>query len=176
MSFVKPESTPLATLGLLLALLACVSPAASERARQERLASEANALAGELARGGDPAPGGLSVRLAFGADADLDLYVTDPAQETVYFANSPTRAGGRLDADLRCAAAAPRVESVSFAAPAPGRYRVGVDFPERCDGTTEPVSFVVEVWTGGEREQRRGSVRPGAFLPIVLEFDAPARR
>src|SRR5262245_1845234 len=62
-----------------------------------------------------PAPaGGLRVERHFGAEADLDLYVTDPLQETVYFANSPTRRGGRLEQDLRCDAATPRSEVVVF--------------------------------------------------------------
>ena len=40
--------------------------------------------------------GALRARLVFSADADLDLYVTGPDLETVYFANTPTRLGGVL--------------------------------------------------------------------------------
>ena len=44
----------------------------------------------------------VRVRLEFGADADLDLFVTDPMHEEIYFANSPSRLGGVFEADRRC--------------------------------------------------------------------------
>ncbi|HXK26557.1 MAG TPA: hypothetical protein VMS55_28095, partial [Myxococcota bacterium] len=67
--------------------------------------------------------GALVVELSFGAEADLDLYVTGPDQETAYFANTPVRSGGALERDRRCGDAAPRVERVLWPAPPPGRYR-----------------------------------------------------
>ncbi len=119
-----------------------------------------------------PLPGEVRVQLVFGSSADLDLYVTDPRQETVYFANSPSRGGGRLDHDVRCEEPPPRVETVEFQAALPGRYRVGVDFPpETCDGAKNPVAFVVVFESHGARQENRLSIRPGEFIPIVLEAD-----
>ena len=46
--------------------------------------------------------------LAFDAEADLDLYVTDSAHETVCFGNSPSGTGGEVLADLCCEAPVPR--------------------------------------------------------------------
>ena len=116
------------------------------------------------------------MRLAFGEEADLDLYVTDPAQETVYFANAVSAAsGGALEADLRCDAPAPRVEAVRFAPAPPGRYRVGVDHPARCGSRRGPVPFVVVAEFGAQRLERRGEVALGQFLPVVLEFEVPDR-
>jgi hypothetical protein len=67
----------------------------------------------------EPAPedfsGGLLVRLAFDDVADLDLFVTDPLQESAYFANTPTRSGGRLLDDRRCSDPSPRVEVTALA-------------------------------------------------------------
>src|SRR5437016_5099590 len=78
-----------------------------------------------------PLPG-LSVQLTWSAPADLDLYLTDPTAETVYFANTPNRTGGRLLRDTRCPdivrAPPPYVEVADVPEPRPGRYRVGVDF------------------------------------------------
>ncbi len=112
---------------------------------------------------------GVRVRLAFSAGADLDLYVTDPTFETVYFANSPNRAGGRLEADLRCDAPSPRVETIRFPTTLSGAYRVGVDFPARCPDGAARATFVVHI----EGEQidalRHGTIDAGHFLPIVLE-------
>jgi hypothetical protein len=122
-----------------------------------------------------PPPGALRVELVFGAGADLDLYLTDPSQETVYYANSPSRVnGGRLEADLRCEAAAPRVETIVFASAPPGRYRVGVDRAETCSGGPAVEPFLVTVDApGGERRELRGEIGRGRFLSRVLEFTVP---
>jgi hypothetical protein len=115
-------------------------------------------------------PGALRVRLVFGAAADLDLYVTGPAQETVYFANDTSRDGGALEADRRCDDPAPRVETVVFEDAAPALYRVGVDFMVRCNGADEaPYALVVEA-PGREAVTRNGVARFGAFEPVALEL------
>ncbi len=127
-------------------------------------------LAAALAAAPPASPGVLRVRLAFGADADLDLYVTDPRQETVYFANNPTRSGGALAEDVRCGAPEPHVEVVTFRDPLPGVYRVGVDYPKHCRGRDDPASYVVVVeQPGGGREERRGAIDLLHFAPIVIE-------
>jgi len=134
--------------------------------------SEALALARALeASPPELAPGSVVVRLAFGAGADLDLYVTDPLAEAVYFGNTPARSGGRLLADQRCDAPAPRVEIIVFEAAPAGRYRVGVDFPERCDGRRGgDAAFAVEAFVRGRRHAVRGLLAPAVFAPIVLEL------
>ena len=119
------------------------------------------------------ADGELRVRLAFGAAADLDLYVTDPLQETVYFANTPTQAGGRLERDQRCDSAPPRVETVRFPLARAGVYRIGIDFPKRCDGAEEAAAFVLRVEREGASEERRGGIAPLHFLAIVHETSVP---
>jgi hypothetical protein len=158
----------------LLALLVLSSGGCSGRAPDRREAS-ASALAGALGQAAAPplARGELRVRLAFGEDADLDLYVTDPLHETVYFGNNPSRSGGALGADARCGAPAPRIETVSFPTPLPGVYRVGVDFPEHCSGRREAVEFLVSVETSDARQEKRGSIEPLRFLPVVLEARWP---
>ncbi len=145
------------------------------------LAARHEALAQRLA----PVPAeatadSLVVRLAFDAEADLDLYVTDSAHETVYFGNSPSGTGGELLADLRCDAPAPRVETVVFAQRRRGAVRVGVDAPERCRKGVRLVPFVVELRAGERRVVQRGVAVPGRFEVIVLEIEvdgaAPALR
>lgn len=119
----------------------------------------------------EDAGGALRVQLAFPGEADLDLYVTGPLLETVYYANTPTRTGGSLTQDRRCTHPPPRLETVSFARPPAGRYRIGVDYARRCEEDAEVVAFVVAVDSAGGRELRRGLAVPAVFEPIVLEVD-----
>ena len=144
---------------------------ADQRERLDRLhAVLAEAIAPELSKG-------VLVRLAYDAGADLDLFVTDPLQESVYFANSPTRSGGKLLGDRRCDDPSPRVETVHYANPTTGRYRVGVDFHRRCtnSGLSKADSkeglYVVRVDHEGQVTQRAGMGTPGQFEVIVVEFD-----
>lgn len=157
--------------------LACASAGPSP----EALALRQDALAQSLALPPEEATAkSLVVRLAFDADADLDLYVTDPAQETVYFGNSPSGGGGKLLVDQRCDAPTPRVETVVFARRTRGIVRVGVDAPERCRDDVRAVPFVVDLRAGEQHVQRRGVAIPGRFEVIVLEVEvdgaAPLQR
>lgn len=162
-----------AAAALAAALVSCasrgVAPELAEAARLrawlERTLAERPRAAAEV----------LRISLAFAPDVDLDLYVTDPLQETVYFANSPSRAGGRLEADLHCGSpgSGERAERVRFAEPPAGRYRVSVDHPRSC-GRARAAGYALAVERGGRVELHSGSVRPGEFQLVALEFDVPA--
>ena len=112
------------------------------------------------------------VQLIFGPEADLDLFVTDPDHEEVYFANSPSRLGGIFEVDRRCDDPAPRIETVRFSPAPAGRYRVSVDYPIRCATDVDKVLFRVIVEANGERQEVEGTAYFGGLEPIVLEFDA----
>ncbi len=118
---------------------------------------------------------GLTVQVAWNARVDLDLYLTDPTSETVYFGNNPSRTGARLLRDTRCddiaSSSAPFVETATMAEPLPGHYRVGVDFIDRCGGRDKLVEFRVVVDLAGVRRDSTGMVRPDQFQPVALEFD-----
>jgi hypothetical protein len=174
-----PRLVPLA-LALALVLGGCAStpppPPEPPAWNAERRAS-ADALAARL-RESEPSAAGLTVRLAFPADVDLDLYVTDPRLETVYYANTPSVSGGRLVRDRRCADPAPdaspdaaRIETVRFEAPPPGHYRIGVDFPHRCEGGPDEVAWALSIEQRGAREELSGLSRWLEFTPIAHEFE-----
>lgn len=152
----SPARAPLAA-GLAAALLAlgCATPAPLPAP----------------APGPPPAPGSVRVQLDFGAEADLDLIVTDPWWEQVYFGNSPSQLGGVLEADRRCADPAPRSEVVRFSPAPPGLYRVGVDYPIRCQGGSDEVPYRLTVEVNGERQVHERVARFGS-LEVVLEFEA----
>jgi len=114
----------------------------------------------------------VRVRLAFAAEVDLDLYVTGPSQETVYFANPHAADGGALDADRRCESAGPRIETVLFPEARPGRYRIGLDFPERCRGGVERADYALEWQAPGQAPERlRGEIDFGRLEVRVVEFE-----
>lgn len=130
-------------------------------------------LAGELKEQRPPASEGVVVRLKFDDTVDLDLYVTDPLLETVYFARHESRTGGVIAADVRCDTPGPRVEEIRFVQPWPGRYRVGVDFPGRCDGSASPAPapYAVSVSANGVVHETHGLVNLKYFEVVVLEFE-----
>lgn len=113
----------------------------------------------------------VRVRLHFGAEADLDLHVTAPDLETVYFGNNPSKSGGSLEEDLRCNATTPRIEVITIPDARPGRYRIGVDFVESCVAVSGPVPYEIEVDARGFHVKERGEVARGRFRSIALEFD-----
>lgn len=121
-----------------------------------------------------PAEAGLHVLLSWSAPVDLDLYVTGPRWEAAYFAHPTTRTGLELVEDRRCPQTAKEeeihVERVRVLRPAPGRYRVGVDFIDDCGSGLNEVPFLLTV-VGGARMDRAGRARRERFAPVVLEID-----
>jgi len=125
----------------------------------------------------DPAGAGVTVTLRWDAPVDLDLYVTDPVLETVYYANPRSASGGVLEADARCARRAPgtQEERVRWTKPPSGRYRVGVDFPETCGARVDDAAWAMTVDVDGRRQETTGRARLAERRPAVLEFDVEGR-
>ena len=158
----------------LLALVlinGCGSDETVEQTRQGRLAASTELLSAQLGEFKVEHSGGMSVELSFGADVDLDLYVTGPLSETVYFANHTSKSGGEIIGDIRCDSEGPHVEKVIYKTPLPGRYRVGVDFPDRCSGEPAPTAYAARVLHPGEELRKSGSVLFEQFDVSVLEFE-----
>jgi hypothetical protein len=114
---------------------------------------------------------GLVVTLAWSAPVDLDLYVTMPGGETIYYAN-PREAFTR---DSRCAdgTRGPRSEEVRWRCPAPGRYRLGVDFPEACADGVDVAAYRLVVELDGARVEHGGTARLLVRDPWVTEIEVP---
>jgi hypothetical protein len=118
-----------------------------------------------------PAAPGLVVTLVWSAPVDLDLYVTTPGGESIYYAN-PRDAFAR-DARCREGGDGVRREAVRWRTPAPGRYRLGVDFPEACDDGVREAAYRLVVDVNGRREEHTGVARLSVRDPAVAEVDVP---
>jgi len=165
-----PRVTSVGVLVVLVALFSCQGP-------NKAASPPAPALPGLPPLSAT----GVRVSLVWAAPVDLDLYVTDPALESIYFANPRSESRGRLERDVSCGvvteaeAQGAWIETVAWTDAPPGRYRVGVDFIEPCSSPLEEVDFRVVAEFGGKREERVAKVARQRFEPIVLEFDVPEK-
>jgi hypothetical protein len=53
----------------------------------------------------------------------------------------------------------------------PGRYRIGIDYPIKCEGGAEQAAFAVSVLHNGEQIQKSGAVSFERFEVVVMEFE-----
>lgn len=115
------------------------------------------------------APTGVRVHLVWAGPADLDLLVTDPSGRT-YSVEHP---GDVIAGDAGCErAGGVAVETASWTAPPPGRYRIGVDFPQAC-AATDGVPYRVVVDVAGARRVVDGTATPLQRTPNAVEFVVP---
>ena len=73
--------------------------------------------------------------------------------------------------DLRCPAAGPRIEVVTFFDARPGRYRIGVDYARSCRLRRRTVPYRVEAVAGESDWRAEGEIAPAAFENLALEFE-----
>lgn len=112
---------------------------------------------GAIDEGCGYATGPVQVTVAWNSDADLDVYVIDPGEETVSFQRQEGASGARMDQVARGACAeddgspASRVENVYWSErPPPGEYRVELHYLFECDTDAGPTTATVSVAVGGE--------------------------
>jgi hypothetical protein len=116
----------------------------------------------------------LAIYLHHPNSVDLDLFVTDPFDESTYYGNSPASRGSRLVNDTLCSSAQEQaIEVIEFPDPASGRYRISLDFPQSCDGRVKEVPYLVMIDSGGQQKRLRGTIKYQHFLLVVDEFDYP---
>jgi hypothetical protein len=107
--------------------------------------------------------GDVQVTLTWQADVDVDLYVTDPAGDTVYYGNRNVSSGGELDRDNMCGDFEwGRPENVYWpqaGAPA-GEYTVKVRYYGSCGSEDPTVAWTVRVIVGGTAQSFTGVLAP----------------
>ncbi|MEN9226457.1 MAG: hypothetical protein Q6L60_12015 [Thermostichus sp. HHBFW_bins_43] len=97
--------------------------------------------------------GPIQITLNWNTTDDLDLYVTDPGQQTVSFANPSIPSGGQLDVDANADCTkltTSPVENVFWASTPPaGTYFIEVVLFRRCSQSTAPIPFTVTLRKSG---------------------------
>jgi hypothetical protein len=118
--------------------------------------------------------GSLNVRLEWNANADLDLWVTDPCDRRIYYAatrDSCQGSLGRLDLDNLCGTMVlGRPENIFWrTSPPRGNYKIQVDYFSQCGQETGPVFYTVRWTMRGTSQSRTGTIAPDSTI-TVAEF------
>jgi hypothetical protein len=114
--------------------------------------------------GSFPLNGRLEIALSWSAPADLDLHVTDPYGETVYYYHPRTVAGGVLMQDVQCGVGATGQESIQYAdgTAAAGPYRVDIHYFRSCGAGQIQWNLLITSDHGSSSYQ--GSIQPGQYM------------
>ena len=113
---------------------------------------------GEIDEGCGFSSGNIQVTLGWGTQADLDMYVTDPNGEQIYYQHNRSASGGHLDQDARGGCTNDQVnanlENVYWnqANPPGGVYQVAVHYWDgmRCSTNAGPTTFTLSISVGGQ--------------------------
>lgn len=122
--------------------------------------------------------GDIQVTLRWATTDDVDLAVTGPDGQTIFWENpGPTASGGTLDRDDNASCAAitqSPIENVFWpTGQAPqGNYSINVSLFDRCSASSEPISFEVRLLVEGETETLTGTVSE-ATPTFTYDFSVP---
>jgi len=99
--------------------------------------------------------GDVQVSVAWDAPTDVDLHVTDPASEEIYFANTTSASGGELDLDSNAACSIDNINNENIVWPvggAPsGSYSVDLVYYSAC--TQPQTNYTVTIFVRGQTPQ-----------------------
>lgn len=107
--------------------------------------------------------GELNFALVWDGQADLDLHITCPGGETIFFRNQSSAAcGGVLDIDMNAGGVRSNdpVEHIYFENPRSGNYAIRVNYYD-ASSRRGTVNFVLRISFGDRQEEFRGSVSAG---------------
>jgi uncharacterized protein YfaP (DUF2135 family) len=111
---------------------------------------------GQIDEGCGYSSGNIQITLAWQGGADIDLYVTDPANETINYQHTRVSSGGHLDHDgrgaCRPAEAGNTVENVYWESPQPpsGTYQVKLHYYGECNSNAGPTTTTLSISVGGQ--------------------------
>lgn len=110
---------------------------------------------GQIDEGCGYSSGNIQITLAWNSGADIDMYVTDPAGETISYSHTQAASGGHLDHDARGACrpndANNTIENVYWNTPQPpsGTYQVALHYYGECNSNAGPTNTTLSISVGG---------------------------
>lgn len=110
---------------------------------------------GQIDEGCGYSSGNIQITLAWDTGADIDMYVTDPAGETISYSHTQAASGGHLDHDARgnCRPNQPNntIENVYWESPDPpsGSYQVALHYWGECNSNAGPTPTTLSISVGG---------------------------
>jgi hypothetical protein len=108
---------------------------------------------------------------ASGTAVDLDLYVTDPSNNTVSWGTTTVPSGGVLDRDNQCGNYENgRPENIFWTTAPAGQYIVRVDWFGDCYGGPTSMPYTVRIVNKGNVTTFSGSITPAQGLVEVTRF------
>lgn len=99
----------------------------------------------------DIGTGDVQVNITWNSQADVDLYVVDPAGDEIFYGSPTSASGGELDLDgnAGCGATNERSENITWNSNPPrGTYTVRVNYWDSCDAAS--TDYVVTVRRRGQ--------------------------
>ncbi len=149
---------------LVLGLFTCASASVVAAKTQVR----------SLAVDGDP----LRLELIWNEAVDLDLFVTGPAGETIYYGNKQSKNGNKVVEESNCKSlvAQPKFlrEVVIIPSAQRGKYRVSVDFIFHCGTGLEKADAELILFndlTSDQLSDQKIVVRRQFLNTVAMEFE-----
>lgn len=112
-----------------------------------------------------PANGQIQIELNWEGAADLDLHVTDPYGETVYYFRPFNQSGGAYQDDRECFNNNGQSERVVYGSgfAAAGLYQVSIHYFHPC-GDARDIRWNLNVTADNRSENYSGTIKPGEYI------------
>jgi len=117
--------------------------------------------------GNFPSNGDMEFTLTWDQQADLDLHVSDPFSESLYYVQQQNATGGVFRQDAGCGGSSQTERAVyPRGTAASGTYSVFVHYFRSCNGTGE-VRWTLNIVSDGKTQRISGTIRPSEYLHIT---------
>jgi hypothetical protein len=136
----------------------------NKRSRLVRLNNPGNPVR-PITVGDFPANGRIQIELTWDGDADLDLHVTDPYGETLYYFHPNSQSGGTFEDDRECYNNNGQPERVLYndGNAAAGNYQISIHYFRPC-GEARDVHWNLNVTADNKSSSYSGTISAGQYL------------